>query len=594
VLEKINCIEDLKRLDRRELPALCAEIRQFLVENVSATGGHLASNLGIVELTVALHYIFDADDKFIFDVGHQSYVHKILTGRRELFGTLRQKDGLSGFTDPQESAYDASVSGHASTAISTALGMATARDALGEDYNVIAIVGDGSLTGGLSYEALNNIRSSKMLIVFNDNNMSINKNVGSLSRNVSKIRVGKYDQRKQRAKRVISKIPLLGKPLYKFLRWCKRTLTWMLLHNNYFEVFDLKYVGVIDGHDMKDLLYFLSRIKQNVAVPTVLHVATQKGKGFVDAENDPSKYHSVATYIEQKTASSVVDETLTALAAEDDRIVAITAAMTDGVGLCEFAKVHPDRFFDVGIAESHAVTFAGGLAAAGMHPYVAIYSTFMQRAYDQIVHDVAIAGLPVTFLIDRSGLAGSDGKTHQGLMDLSFLGSIPNVKIWTPATYSELKAMIMAAREESCPVAIRYSKVLSDDDAGFNGKWRLLHTGGKIKVLAVGSLMCRNAMAARALCSNPDDVEVVAVTTVKPLDSEYLNKIDASVVITLEENQLTGGFGSQIAQYFAGNDVKVINMAVADKFVKHATISQQAEEVGLDVKAIAKIIDNIT
>ncbi len=593
MLEFVKSISDLKKLDVKQLPQLCDEIRQKLIDSVPLTGGHLASNLGAVELTVALHYVFGEDDKIVWDVGHQSYVHKILTGRGENFCSLRQKDGLSGFPDGAESVYDSFNTGHAGTAISAALGLAQARDTLYNTYNVVAVVGDGSMTCGLNYEALNNIKNANMLIVLNDNNMSISGNVGAATLNMSKIRVGKYDENKERLKRNLQRIPLVGKGMYRFLRWCKRRAKLKFVRNSYFDIFDIKYIGIIDGNEIRDLIYYLTKIKNNVRKPTILHIVTKKGKGYAPAEKDPEQFHSVlpssVAFSGAMDSSAVVGDALLKLAETRQDVVAICAAMSKATGLDVFANKYPKRFYDVGIAESHAVTFAGGLAKGGVKPYVAIYSTFLQRSYDQILHDVALQNLPVVFLLDRAGFVGADGQTHQGLFDLSYLGQIPNIKVWTPSTYSELSQMIFAGANENGPVAIRYSKTLSDELRDFDYKWNTVKQSvdRKIIVLAVGSRMVELALRA-----STDDVEIVDVTSVKPLDEVFLNGIGNAKILTLEENVISGGFGESVLTHLSqkglANTVRI--MGVNDVFVRHAQVDEQMAMCNLDVESIKKVI----
>lgn len=592
MLEQIKTIQDLKKLTLKQLPVLCSEIRDKLISEVTQTGGHLASNLGVVELTVALHYVFDESDKIVWDVGHQSYVHKILTSRGENFSSLRQKNGISGFPDCDEDERDSFNTGHAGTAISAALGLAKARDALGEDRRVIAVVGDGSMTCGLTYEALNNVKDTDMLIVLNDNNMSIGKNVGSATLNMSKLRVGKYDRNKERLKRFLLKIPLVGKPTYKFLRWCKRRAKLGYVRNSYFDNFDLKYIGIVDGNEVKDLVYYFSKIKKNVHKPTLMHIVTKKGKGYLPAEQDPESYHSVGKdgdEAEIAESSAVVGDALCKLASERNDIVAISAAMTKATGLSGFEKSFPDRFYDVGIAEEHAVTFGAGLAKGGLHPFIAIYSSFMQRAYDQILHDVAIQNLPVTFLLDRAGFVGEDGQTHQGLFDLAYLSQIPNVEIWTPSTYKQLSQMIEQSADSSRPIAIRYPKYLCKEPRTFDNKWNVVcpYSDPKIVVLAVGSRLVETA---QELATRYEGIEVVDVTSVKPLDVSYLNSVTCdSVVFTLEEGMLKGGFGESVIVYFASqNNIKVKCFGADDKFVKHATVREQLAECGLDLDSLSK------
>ncbi len=593
MLEFVKSISDLKKLDVKQLPQLCDEIRQKLIDSVPLTGGHLASNLGAVELTVALHYVFGEDDKIVWDVGHQSYVHKILTGRGENFCSLRQKDGLSGFPDGAESVYDSFNTGHAGTAISAALGLAQARDTLYNTCNVVAVVGDGSMTCGLNYEALNNIKNANMLIVLNDNNMSISGNVGAATLNMSKIRVGKYDENKERLKRNLQRIPLVGKGMYRFLRWCKRRAKLKFVRNSYFDIFDIKYIGIIDGNEIRDLIYYLTKIKNNVRKPTILHIVTKKGKGYAPAEKDPEQFHSVlpssVAFSGAMDSSAVVGDALLKLAETRQDVVAICAAMSKATGLDVFANKYPKRFYDVGIAESHAVTFAGGLAKGGVKPYVAIYSTFLQRSYDQILHDVALQNLPVVFLLDRAGFVGADGQTHQGLFDLSYLGQIPNIKVWTPSTYSELSQMIFAGANENGPVAIRYSKTLSDELRDFDYKWNTVKQSvdRKIIVLAVGSRMVELALRA-----STDDVEIVDVTSVKPLDEVFLNGIGNAKILTLEENVISGGFGESVLTHLSqkglANTVRI--MGVNDVFVRHAQVDEQMAMCNLDVESIKKVI----
>ena len=601
MLENIKNIHDLQKLDVKQLPQLCQEIRQKLTDDVSHSGGHLASNLGVVELSVALHYVFGDEDKIVWDVGHQSYVHKILTSRGENFSTLRQKGGVCGFPDCCEDERDSFNTGHAGTAISAALGLAKARDVAGESHNVVAVVGDGAMTCGTTYEALNNVGKTKMLIILNDNNMSISDNVGTATLNMSKMRVGKYDKNKQNLKRFLQKIPLIGKPIYKFLRWCKRRAKLGFIRNSYFDNFNLKYIGIIDGNEIKDLVYYLTMIRDNVEKPTVLHVITKKGKGYLPAEQDPVKYHAVPvggfaddahsdmpkTDVGSMESSFVVGKTLCKLAETNSKIVAISAAMTNAVGLKDFSEQYPDRFFDVGIAEEHAVTFAGGLAKGGARPFVCIYSTFLQRGYDQILHDVALQNLPVTFLIDRAGFVGEDGKTHQGLFDLSYLGNIPNLQIWAPSTTLQLEQMIEDSLNQTGPVAIRYPRRLRDADMAFAPNWNVLgNVDAKVKLLCVGSRLFENAISLQN-----DSVQIVCVTTVKPLDTAFLASIKkGDIVVTLEENVLFGGFGESIRNALAQIDCNVLCLGVDDKFVAHATVEQQLVEFGLDANSLQEFV----
>lgn len=578
--------QQLKQLSVKQLPDVCEEIREKLISDVTASGGHLASNLGAVELSVALHFVFGEKDKIVWDVGHQCYTHKILTGRTD-FTTLRKQGGLSGFPDFVEDPSDNFTVGHAGTAISQALGLAKARDINGEDYSVVAVVGDGSLTSGLTYEALNNVKDTRLIVVVNDNNMSISQSVGTSTLNLSKLRVGKYDKNKQKLKNGLCKIPLVGKPMYRFLRWCKRRAKLGYYRNSYFDNFDVKYVGIIDGNEVADLVYYLTKIRDNVTKPTVLHIITKKGKGYAPAEENPTLYHSVpqggfASTIE---SSAVVSDNLVALADDDKRICAVCAAMSGAVGFDSFAEAYPDRFFDVGIAEEHAVTFAGGMARGGMRPFVGIYNTFLQRSYDEILHDVALQNLPVTFLIDRSGLVGEDGKTHQGTFGLSYLGNIPGLKIWCPFSYRQLARAIARSLDESGPVAICYPRYLGDYDVSFSERWATLKLGKSgVTVLAVGPRMVAEAMKLRT------DVTVIAVTSVKPLDKMTLEGLSGDV-FTLEENVMSGGFGEKVAACFASSkNVTVYSLAVPDCFVPHATVAEQLKMCGLTAEQIDEFI----
>lgn len=579
--------EQLHSMKVKQLPALCKEIRNKIISDVNQSGGHLASNLGAVELSVALHFVFGDEDKIVWDVGHQCYTHKLLTGRDT--AGMRASGGVSGFPDFDEDKRDNFTVGHAGTAISQALGLAKARDALGQNYNVVAVVGDGSLTGGLPYEALNNIKDTRMIIVVNDNNMSISNSVGTSTLNLSKLRVGKYDRNKQRLKNFLKKIPLLGKPMYRFLRWCKRRAKLGYYRNSYFDNFDVKYIGIIDGNEVADLVYYLTKIRDNVTKPTVLHIVTRKGKGYAPAEEDPQSYHGVprgGQFCNVIESSVVVSDTLTSLAQNDERICTVCAAMSTAVGFDQFKESYPNRFFDVGIAEEHAVTFAGGLARGGMRPFIGIYSTFLQRAYDEILHDVALQNLPVTFLVDRAGFVGDDGKTHQGLFDLSYLSNIPNLKVWCPLSYSQLSRAIAKSLDESGPVAIRYPRFLGEFEMSFSERWAKLKIAqSNVTVLAVGPRMVEQALK----LTQP--VNVVAVTSVKPLDKQLLNSITQGHVVTMEENVLNGGFGQQIASWYANNpDVKVWQLGVDDKFVSHASVAEQMQQNGLAAEAVDKLV----
>ncbi|HIW55811.1 MAG TPA: 1-deoxy-D-xylulose-5-phosphate synthase [Firmicutes bacterium] len=597
-LEKINAPGDLKKLSVKELEVLCDEIRRYLIDVVSETGGHLASNLGVVELSVALHYVFDEKDKILWDVGHQSYVHKILTGRKDCMKTLRQAGGVSGFTNAKESPADAFTSGHASASLSAALGICKARDIEGLDFNVVSVIGDGALTGGMAYEALNNIDGEKMLVVLNDNDMSISKNVGGVSLTLSRLRLAKgYNNFKYGLTKFFSAIPLIGRFLVKFCRAVKNFFKSLFGGNTFFSNFGVKYIGAVDGNNVRKLVKILGVIKKDLSRPILLHVVTKKGKGYAPAENDPVRYHGVPpknAVAAKYSFSDALGECLSRAAEKNDEICAVCAAMPDGTGLDAFAARYPERFFDVGIAEEHAVTFAAGLAKSGMKPFVAVYSTFAQRAYDQILHDVCIDGLPVTLCLDRAGLVGMDGATHQGLFDLSYLSSLPNMTVIAPKDVSQMKEALRFAMTFDGPLAIRYPKECDFDEpcgAIEFGKWQYIFGGNKdISVFVSGPNMLAVARDAAERCG----VEFNLINTlfIKPCDTDMLaGRLKDRLWVTLEENQKQGGIGETIAAYSAENGgPRVIIMAVEDKFVPHMTIPEQLESCGLTAENLIKNI----
>ncbi|MBO5772439.1 MAG: 1-deoxy-D-xylulose-5-phosphate synthase [Clostridia bacterium] len=591
MLETIKSRQDLKSLSMEQLNILCQEIRQKLISTVTNNGGHLASNLGVVELTVALEYVFDDKDKIVWDVGHQSYVHKLLCGRFQNFDTLRQKNGVCGFPDVEESSTDAFNTGHASTSISAGLGIACARDVKGEDFNVIAVVGDGALTGGQTYEALNNIQGTKMFIVFNDNEMSIGKNVGSATRNLSKTRVGAYDKRKVKLEKFLNKIPYFGPHLFNFIKKVLRAHKLKVLHNLYFDNFDLKYLGPIDGHDLRDLIFYFEGLKNNVLKSTVLHVRTKKGKGYQPAEENPENWHKYlpSTKDNLPVSANVVGETLVSCAQQNEKVVAITAAMGHSVGLNEFQKQFPKRFFDVGIAEAHATTFSAGLASQGLKPYFVVYSTFLQRGYDQILHDVATQDLPVTFLIDNSGFVGGDGQTHQGLFDLSYLGNIPNLTVLSASSENQLKEMLEFSLSYNKPLAIRYTKNVLAKHLPFEKdlSWTVVQKGKKVAVLAVGAVMLEQSIKA---FENDENVEIISATSIKPLDEKYLATLSDKIVVTCEDNVLNGGFGNRVKSKVNN---KVYTLGVDDKFVRHASVFEQLQENGLDSQSLREFVEKL-
>ena len=615
MLKDIQSPAQLKELSLDQLNALAQEIRDELIKTVSENGGHLASNLGIVELTIAMHCVFDCpEDKFVFDVGHQSYVHKLLTGRYERFETLRRAGGLSGFPDAAESPYDCFVAGHASTAISAALGMARTREIMHGQNRVVAVVGDGALTGGMCYEALNDAGQSEipMTVILNDNEMSISKNVGALSRYLNGLRQSKgYRAFKRGVRRWLEKVPKIGVPIFRFIEKLRDALKSLVIDGKFFEALGFVYLGPIDGHDIKHLIRVLRRARDDRR-PVLVHVITQKGRGYRPAENHPDQYHGVAPfYIDSgkrrssdSTAScgKIAAHQLSEMADADIRISVISAAMVDGTGMAEFQQRHPDRFFDVGIAEEHAVTMAAGMAATGMKPYVAIYSTFLQRSYDQMLIDVCRCSLPVTFLLDHAGFVGADGRTHQGLFDLSFMRSMPNLVIAAPRDVRELKKLIDLSATMNAPMAIRYPKDGLDLGAGLAsqmpmevGKWDLLSDGEDVMIFAVGPMVQIAMQAAIELMGRQVRAGVVDACFIKPMDEELLLKKAAGVqlVVTLEENSVIGGLGEGVAHVLSErgvNNRRMLILGALDRFVSHARISQQRHASGLSREDICRRI----
>lgn len=615
MLKDIQNPSELKKLSIRELEALAAEIREELIQTVSETGGHLASNLGIVELTLAMHYVYDCpEDKFVFDVGHQSYVHKLLTGRYERFSTLRTQGGLSGFPDADESIYDTFVAGHASTAISAALGLARTRDIMHGENHIVAVVGDGALTGGMCYEALNDAGQSKtpMTVILNDNEMSISPNVGALRHYLDGLRQSKsYRAFKRGVRRWLEKIPRIGVPIFHLIEKLRDALKLLFVDGQFFEALGFVYLGPIDGHDIKHMIRVLKRAREDQR-PVLVHVLTQKGKGYRPAENHPDEYHGVVPfYIESGKSRSampsvscgkIVAHQLSEAADSDIRVCVTSAAMVAGTGMEEFQKNHPDRFFDVGIAEEHAVTMAAGMASAGMKPYVAIYSTFMQRCYDQMMNDVCRCNLPVTFLLDRSGFVGADGKTHQGLYDLSYMRSMPNLVIAAPRDVRDLKKLVDLSLSLNAPMAIRYPKEGLDLGAGMAaqqelkvGEWELLSDGADVVFFAAGPMVQTAMQASIELMGKQIQAAVVDARFIKPMDETLLLKKskEARIVVTLEENTVMGGLGEGIAHVLAAHHcVKpMLILGAPDDFVAQGSISEQRNACGLSVDAIcAKVI----
>ena len=613
MLEQINKAEDLKKLNTDEKNILSEEIRKYILDVVSKNGGHLASNLGIVELTIAIHSVFNLNkDKVVWDVGHQSYVHKIFTGRKEALKTLRTLDGIAGFPKTSESETDCFNTGHSSTSISAAMGIAKARDLKNEDYSVIAVIGDGALTGGMALEALNHVGSSKtrMIVILNDNEMSISKNVGGINKFLSKLRVKKrYTVSNQKSRKIIEKIPLIGKPTVNAILRLKKSIKQLILPKMYFEDIGFKYVGPVDGHNIEDLEYILSRAKE-LDEPVLIHILTKKGKGYKLAEDNPSKFHGTgpfdietgeSTKKKQKDYSKAFGEKLVELSEKDNRIVAITAAMRDGTGLKDFSEKYPERFFDVGIAEQHALTFAAGLAKEGMIPFVPIYSSFYQRAYDQVIHDICIQNLPVIMCVDRAGCVGNDGETHQGMFDMAFFRIIPNICIMAPKDFEELRAMMEYAITLNKPVVIRYPRG-GESDYKFEkhekieiGKAEILKEGQDVTIIGIGKMVATAMNVAIELEKEGIRAEVINARFLKPLDEKtMMDSISKTrFVVTVEDGTLIGGLGSAIKELIVNKKMEKIQMksfAYPDEFIKHGSVSELEECFGLDSDNIFKFI----
>lgn len=622
ILNNINNANDIKKVNPSEYKKLASEIRRFLLKNISKTGGHLASNLGTVELTMALHLSMDfPKDKLVWDVGHQAYTHKLLTGRKKEFETLRCYDGMSGFPKTKESDSDAFNTGHSSTSISAALGIAKARELNGDNFKVVAVIGDGALSGGMAYEALNNAArlKSNLVIVLNDNNMSISENVGGMANYLGKLRTDtKYHNLKSNVEATINKVPVIGTGIMDKLRKSKDSIKRLFIPGMLFEDMGLTYIGPIDGHDINQLLTALkSAARVNEAV--LIHVITKKGKGYKPAENNPSKYHGVETFDlttgECKTVKTgiayteVFADTMVKLGEKYKNLVAITAAMPSGTGLNKFKNQFPNRFFDVGIAEEHAVTFAAGLASGGMKPVVAIYSTFLQRAYDQIIHDVCISGLPVIFAIDRAGLVGNDGETHQGVFDISYLSHIPGLTVMAPKNGKELSAMLEFAVNYNGPIAVRYPRGKSYEGLEefqtpiIYGKSEVLYdipesSTEKIVLLAVGSMVETAANIRNLFLEDHINTGLVNVRFLSPMDEELFHSLAANynVWITLEENIKSGGFGEKVSAFLSENNynqVKQINISLPGRFIEHGDVSVLKENLQMDGVSIYRKVRNL-
>lgn len=617
LLDKINSLEDFKKIEKKNFPTLAKEIREFLIDNVSKTGGHLAPNLGVVELTIALHHVFHSpDDKIIFDVGHQCYVHKILTGRAKDFDKLRQLNGISGFPRSAESIHDVVSSGHSSTSISTALGIATANKLSGKNDYTIAVIGDGALTGGLAFEALNNakIENTNLIVILNDNQMSISPSVGNLSRYLSKIRSNHfYTESKRNIRNFLKHVPMIGNPLMHFIEFMKNGIRHIILPNSVlFEQFGFTYLGPIDGHNLDDLIKILNRSK-SAKKPVLVHVITKKGKGYLPAEENPNLFHGIGKF--DKETGTPLDKAkegysnrlgteLVKRARENEKIIAITAAMPDGTGLNEFKNEFPDRFFDVGIAEEHAVTFASGLALGGYIPFFAVYSTFLQRAYDQMIHDVALQNAHVIFCIDRAGIVGADGETHQGIFDLSFLSHIPNFILMAPKDGDELAQMMDFAISYHGPVAIRYPRNGYVKELSKKGKTTLspssmkaeiLKKGKDITIVGYGKTVSTALEVSRILKEKDIQAEVINARFLKPLDgSTILKSIQKTKkLVTIEDNVINGGLATAIKDLVKDEKIEWKKFfAYPDTFIKQGNVTEIEKKYGLDAESIAESIAN--
>lgn len=609
VLEKIKKENDIKELSEEELQILPSEIRDFLIEKISVTGGHLASNLGVVELTMALHLSLDLPkDKLIWDVGHQSYTHKLLTGRREGFDELRKYGGMSGFPKRKESDCDCFDTGHSSTSISAGLGYAHAREISGEDYKVVSVIGDGALTGGMAFEALNNAAQlkSNFMIILNDNNMSISENVGGLSRYLSGFRTtDAYRDLKTGVMNSLNKIPGYGEKIVEKIRRTKSSIKQLFIPGMLFEEMGIIYLGPVDGGDLKGMMR-LMREGFKIDGPVMIHVLTHKGAGYLPAERHPARFHGTEPFEidtglprNPRTFSNYTDVFSTVmrkLGDRDEKVVAITAAMADGTGLKRFRNMFPDRFFDVGIAEQHAVTFAAGLAAAGLKPIFAVYSSFLQRAYDQILHDVCIQNLPVVFAVDRAGLVGSDGETHQGIFDISYLSSIPNMTIMAPKNKWELADMVKFAVDFEAPIAIRYPRGEAYDGLGAyrepvvykKSEW--IYRESEVVLFALGSMVKTAEAVYAGLKEQGICCSLINARFAKPLDEETLLDVEKShkLIVTMEENVKNGGFGEHVTEFYnaQGSDIRVLNIAIPDEYVEHGNVEILRREVGIDADTI--------
>lgn len=613
ILERIHKENDIKKLNKKDLQILAEEIREFLIEKISVTGGHLASNLGVVELTMAMHLAFDLPkDKIIWDVGHQAYTHKVLTGRKAGFDDLRKYGGMSGFPKRKESECDAFDTGHSSTSISAGLGYVEAREILGEDHYVISVIGDGSLTGGMAYEALNNAAhlKSNFIIVLNDNTMSISPNVGGMSKYLDSIRTAQtYTDLKRGVEHALRKVPVAGESIVEHIRKTKSGIKQLFVPGMFFEDMGITYLGPVDGHNIGELYRAFQEAKK-LDNAVLLHVLTKKGKGYLPAEIEPSKFHGTGPFeiatgqaLAKKdgdTYTDVFGKVLCDIGANDTNVVAITAAMKDGTGLSEFAKRYKKRFFDVGIAEEHGVTFAAGLAAGGLKPVFAVYSSFLQRGYDQMIHDVALQNLPVVFAIDRAGIVGNDGETHQGIFDLSYLSSIPNMTVISPKNKWEMADMVRYAVDFESPIAIRYPR-----GKAYTGlkeyrksiqfrQSETIYEEDEIAIFSIGHMMEIAEKVRRKLKEMGYDCSLINGRFVKPIDEEILVRMakDHKLFVTIEENVLSGGYGEKVREFVMRQDlpVNVLTIGIPDEYVEHGNIDILRKEIMLDEDSIVKQI----
>ena len=609
IIDKVNWPEDVKKLTIKEKEGLAEELREKTISAVSKTGGHLASNLGVGELTIALHSCFNMpEDKIVWDVGHQTYIHKMLTGRKDKFDTLRQMDGIAGFPRTSESEYDSFDTGHSSTSISVALGMARARDVLGKKHKVVAVIGDGAMTGGMALEALNDAGISKtnLIVILNDNEMSISKNTGGLSMFLAKLRTKKaYINSNVSAKDFIRKIPVIGEKIVTLTVKLKNSIKQLIIPKMYFENIGFRYLGPINGHSIQDLEEIFN-ISKELDGPVLIHVLTKKGKGYKFAEENPNKYHSTSAFNietgEKKSSSGkdyskVMGDKLTELARNDDKIVAVTAAMEDGTGLHNFAEEFPNRFFDVEIAEQHALGMVAGMAKEGLKPVIPIYSSFLQRGYDQLIHDIAMQELPVVVCVDRAGIVGNDGETHQGILDLSFLNTVPKMNVIAPKNFEELEKMIEFAVNFDKPIAIRYPRggegkyQFSKCDEIVLGKAEMLREGSDVTIVAIGKMVSYAMEVADELQKKGIEAEVINARFVKPIDNETITGSLGKTkrLVTIEDNVINCGLASSVKSVLEeAEEIRVLNVGYPDEFVKHGTVLDIEKKYGMDVQSIVK------